>query len=183
MNEPTQPNWYALYTRSRHEKQVEALLRRQSMATYLPLQRAWSRRRDRRVTVELPALPGYLFVHCVLYGEVRAQLKKTPGVLRLVENAGRPCVIPEAQIESLRLVLARSFDAEAHPYLNIGDRVQVVRGPLTGVQGYLTRIAPGRHKIVIAVEWVNRAVAAEIDAADVDRCDYPGGGRHLHPDR
>jgi transcription antitermination factor NusG len=163
--------WYAVYTRSRHEKQVEAMLKRQSLEAYLPLRRTWSRRRDRRVTVELPALPGYLFVRCTLYGEVRAQIKKATGVIRLVENAGHPCVIPEAQIESLRVVLGRSFDAEMHPYFNIGDRVQVVRGPFVGAQGQLIRVAPGRHKLVVAVEFVNHAVAVEIDAADVDRCD------------
>jgi transcription termination/antitermination protein NusG len=171
MREFTQPNWYALYTRSRHEKQVEMMLRRQALETYLPLRRAWSRRRDRCVTIELPALPGYLFVHCVLYGEVRAQLKKTPGVIRLVENGGRPCAIPEAQIASLRTVLVQSQSAEAHPYLSIGDRVQVVRGPFVGVHGYLIRIAPGRHKLVVGVDFVNQAVTVEIDAADVDRCD------------
>jgi transcription antitermination factor NusG len=163
--------WYAIYTRSRHEKQVDAMLRRQTLETYLPLRRAWSRRQDRRVTVELPALPGYLFVRCALYGEVRTQIKKASGVIRLVENAGRPCAIPESQIESLRVVLARTYDAEAHPYFNIGDRVQVMRGPFVGAEGHLVRIAPGRHKLVIAVEWVNQAVAVEIDANDVDRCD------------
>src|SRR5438874_12293267 len=123
------PSWYAIYTRSRHEKQVDGMLHRQQLETYLPLQRTWSRRRDRRVTVELPALPGYLFVRCALYGEVRAQIKKTPGVIHVVENAGRACVIPEQEIQSLRTVLERSFDAETHPYFHVGDRVEVVRGP------------------------------------------------------
>src|SRR5438552_17013708 len=95
-------HWYAIYTRSRHEKQVDAMLRRQELETYLPLRRTWSRRRDRRVTVELPALPGYLFVRCALYGEVRAQIKKASGVIRLVESPGRPCATPQEQIESLR---------------------------------------------------------------------------------
>ncbi len=107
-------------------------------------------------------------MRCALHGEVRAQIKKASGVIRIVENAGRPCIIPEAQIESLRLVLARSYDAEAHPYFSIGDRVQVVRGPFVGAQGRLVRIAPGRHKLVVAVEFVNQAVAVEIDANDVD---------------
>jgi transcription antitermination factor NusG len=165
------PQWYALYTRSRHEKQVETMLRRQALETYLPLRRAWSRRQDRRVTVDLPALPGYLFVRCTLYGELRAQIKRTNGVIRLVENVGRPCAIPESQIESLRVVLERSYEAEAHPYFKVGDRVQVARGPFVGAEGYLVRIATGRHKLVIAVEFVNQAVAIEIDAGDVDRCD------------
>jgi len=166
-----QQQWYALYTRSRHEKQVDAMLRRLSLESYLPLRRTWSRRQDRRVTVELPALPGYLFVRCTLYGEVRAQIKKAPGVIHIVENAGRPCVIPEQEIQSLRTVLERSFDAEAHPYFNVGDRVEVVRGPFIGARGRLVRVAAGRHKLVVAVEWVNQAVAVEIDANDVDRCD------------
>ena len=165
------PHWYALYTRSRHEKQVDAMLRRLALESYLPLRRTWSRRQDRRVTVELPALPGYLFVRCALYGEVRAQIKKTPGVIHLVENAGRACVIPEQEIQSLRTVLEQSFDAEAHPYFNVGDRVEVVRGPFIGARGHLVRAAAGRHKLVVAVEWVNQAVAVEIDVADVDRCD------------
>jgi transcription antitermination factor NusG len=163
-------HWYAVYTRSRHEKQVETILRRQQVETYLPLRQTWSRRRDRRATVELPALPGYLFVRCVLYAEVRAQIKRTPGVLRMVENLGRACVIPETQIESLRLVLARSFSAGAHPYFKLHDRVQVIRGPFVGAEGQLIRIAQGRHKLVIAIDFVNQAVAIEIDAADVDRC-------------
>ena len=165
------PRWYAIYTRSRHEKQVEALLHRQGVETYLPLRRAWSRRCDRRVTVELPALPGYLFVRCTLHGEARAQIKKTTGVIRVVESANRPCVIPETQIESLRLVLARSFNPEAHPFLNIGDRVRVVSGPFLGAEGHLVRVAPGRHRLVVAIEFVQQAVAVEIDAANVHRCD------------
>ena len=124
-----------------------------------------------RDVLNLTALPGYLFVRCALYGEVRARIKMASGVIRLVENAGRPCVIPEAQIESLRVVLARSFETEAHPYFNLGDRVQVLRGPFVGVQGHLVRIAPGRHKLVVAVEFVSQAVAVEIDAVDVAPCD------------
>jgi transcription antitermination factor NusG len=165
------PHWYAVYTRSRHEKQVEAMLGRMSLETYLPLRRTWSRRQDRRAEVDLPALPGYLFVRCALYAEVRAQIKKASGVIRLVETAGQACVIPDAQIESLRVVLARSFDVESHPYFNIGDRVSVVRGPLVGAEGQLLRVAAGRHKLVVAVEFVSQAVSVEIDAADVERMD------------
>jgi transcription termination/antitermination protein NusG len=171
VTEVPSPNWYAVYTRSRHEKQVERVLRLQSLETYLPLRRTWSRRQDCRTTVELPALPGYLFVRCALYGVVRARLKKTPGVIRLVENAGQPCVIPEVQIASLQRVLTQSFESSLHPYLNIGDRVQVLRGPFAGTEGYLVRVSSRHHRLVITVDWVSCAVAVDIDAADVARCD------------
>src|ERR687885_273552 len=102
--------WYAVYTRSRHEKQVGAFLERQHIETYVPLRRAWSSRRDRRATIEVPALPGYLFVRCTLYAETRALIKRASGVLRLVENGGRPAVIPDSQVESLRTALANTFN-------------------------------------------------------------------------
>jgi transcription antitermination factor NusG len=162
------PSWYALYTRSRHEKQVAEFLQRQKIETFLPLRRTWSTRTDRKVTIQVPALPGYLFVRCTLYAETRALIKRPSGVLRLVEHTGRPAVIPEAQIESLRSALATSFNAEGHPFLKIGDRVRVVRGAMVGAEGYLIRVAENRHRLVIAVDYVNQALSVEIDAACVE---------------
>lgn len=171
MSSRHQPAWYAVYTRSRHEKAVAAFLERQQVPTYLPLRRAWSSRRDRKVTIEVPALPGYLFVHCVLYAETRALIKRASGVLRLVENAGRPAEIPEEQIRSLRTTLERVFNAEGHPYLKVGDRVRVTRGPMEGVEGFLIRVAENKHRLVLSVDHVNQAVSVEIDAAEVEACE------------
>jgi hypothetical protein len=39
------------------------------------------------------------------------------------------------------------------------------------VQGYVVRVTLRRHKLVVAVQFVNQAVAIEIAATDVDRCD------------
>ncbi len=160
--------WYALYTRSRHEKQVAAFLERQGIETYLPLRRVWSSRQDRRVTIQIPALPGYVFVRCTLYAETRAMIKRASGVLRLVENAGRPAAIPDTQIASLRKALANSFNAEGHPYLKVGDRVRVARGPMEGAEGYLVRVAENKHRLVIAVDYVNQALSVEIDSSCVE---------------
>jgi transcription antitermination factor NusG len=160
--------WYAIYTRSRHEKQVATFLQRQQLETFLPLRRTWSSRQDRKLTIQIPALPGYLFVRCVLYAETRALIKRASGVLRLVENAGRPAVIPDSQIESLRAALAGTFNAEGHPFLKVGDRVRVARGPMVGAEGYLVRVAENRHRLVIAVDYVNQALSVEIDANCVD---------------
>ena len=168
MTSTEQPAWYALYTRSRHEKQVAAFLQRQGVEAYVPLRRSWSSRKDRKVTIEVPALPGYLFVRCILYAETRALIKRASGVLRLVENAGRPAVIPESQVESLRAALSHAFNAEGHPYLKVGDRVRVSRGPMVGAEGYLVRVAENRHRLVIAVDYVNQALSVEIDAGSVD---------------
>src|SRR5882672_4363056 len=114
-------HWYAVYTRSRHEKQVERMLRQMELETYLPLRMTWSRRLDRKQMIEVAALPGYLFVRCVLLPERRAAIKRAVGVVHLVENCGRPCAIPPEQIESLRLLLASGEGVSEHPYLRVGE--------------------------------------------------------------
>jgi transcriptional antiterminator NusG len=162
------PQWYAVYTRSRHEKQVAAFLQRQSIETYVPVRRAWSSRKDRKSTVDLPAMPGYVFVRCVLYPETRAMIKRPTGVLRLVENVGRPAVIPKKQIDSLRKALEATFNAEGHPFLSVGDRVRVTKGPMLGAEGYLVRANEEQHRLVISVEHVNQALSVEIDADCVE---------------
>jgi transcription antitermination factor NusG len=161
--------WYAVYTRSRHEKQVERMLREMNLETYLPLRMTWSRRLDRKQMIEVAALPGYLFVRCVLLPERRAAIKRAVGVVHLVENCGRPCIIPPEQIESLRLLLASSDTVSEHPYLRVGERVRVVRGPFEGATGYLARVETGKPRLVVAIEWVHRAVSVEIDVRCVER--------------
>lgn len=164
-----EPRWYAIYTRSRHERQVAGFLARQNIETYVPLKRSWSTRKDRKVTIDLPALPGYIFVKTVLYAETRALIKRPSSVLRLVENAGRPAEIPDEQIESLRIVLATVFNPEGHPFLNVGDRVRVRSGPMEGAEGILLRVAENKHRLVISVDYVNQALSVEIDAASVEK--------------
>jgi transcription antitermination factor NusG len=166
----TQPGpWYAVWTRGRHEKHVEAILRRMGLETYLPLRREWSRRLDRKQVIEVPALPGYLFVRCALLPERRAAIKRTLGVVGLVENAGRPCPIPPAQIESLRIAVTNGTGVAEHSSLRVGERVRVTRGALAGVRGYLTRAETGSPRLVVAIDWLDRAVSVEIDARGVER--------------
>ena len=165
--------WYAIYTRSRHEKQVDLQLRRHRLETFLPLQRSWSTRQDRRVQIEMPALPGYLFVRCALWPDTRALIKRSTGVIRVVESVGRPAVIPAAQVLSLRKALEQGNGAANHPYLQVGDWVRVLRGPMADVEGRLVRMAGDQHKLVINVDFVQQAVAVHVDARDVEKIEPP----------
>ena len=58
---PDEPAWYAVYTRSRHEKLVDAALREKGVRCFLPAVDVLSRWQDRRKLVRKPLFPGYLF--------------------------------------------------------------------------------------------------------------------------
>src|SRR5258708_15650351 len=105
------PRWYAAYTLPRHEKAVADRLGQQRVESYLPLYpavRCWN---HRRVEVNLPLFPGYVFVKMFLTDSGR--ILSRPGIIRLVSFSGGPAIRPDEGIEtmmqSLRVCRATHF--------------------------------------------------------------------------
>ena len=82
------PQWYAVCTRSNHEKCAAAQLDARTIEHFLPLYETVRKWKDRRKRVELPLFPGYIFVRIPL--EERLRVLVTPGVVRLVGFDNRP---------------------------------------------------------------------------------------------
>jgi transcription antitermination factor NusG len=162
----SQDEWFALYTRHQHEKSVAQLLERKGVEVFLPLYKALHRWKDRVKELSLPLFPNYVFV---LGGdERRGAILATPGVYDFVRQGGWPAPIPSQEIEAVRTAVARGLHVEPHPFLNTGDRVRVKSGPLEGVEGILVR-KKGLYRLVLSVEMLERSIAVEAEAADVER--------------
>src|SRR6266850_1054984 len=95
-DELTTPCWYAVYTSAQHEKRVAAELGRRSVESFLPLYSSVRRWSDRRVRLELPLFPGYVFVHLALRDRLR--VLQVPGVAKLVGFGGLPVALPDKQV-------------------------------------------------------------------------------------
>ena len=157
--------WYAAQTCANHEKRVLQQLCERTVEAYLPLYASVRRWKDRRVQLELPLFPGYVFVRMALRD--RLQVLQAPGVARLVGFGGQPAALPDQEIETLRHGLAHEMLAEPHPYLKVGHRVRVRTGPLQGFQGILVRKKNGT-RFVISLDLILRSVAVEIDVAELE---------------
>ena len=157
--------WYALYTRSRHEKRIKDRLDHQSLESFLPLYQAVHRWKDRRMVVSLPVFPGYLFVRMVL-PKHRRPVITLPGVVSLVGRAGCPTPIEDHEIESLRRCSIFGQSVMPHPFLTIGRRVRVLRGPLADLEGILVR-RKGKSRLILSVQLIARSIAVEVDGSDV----------------
>lgn len=163
-------HWYALYTRSRWEKRISHALTAQSFEVYLPTQHVWDRRTKEPRKVDAPVFPNYLFVRCQLDGQAWGTVRRTMGVVRILGYDSTPTPIPDQEIDSLRRVLRAHPSIEGHPRLRKGDTVQVVKGPMKGVIGTLVEVGRNRHKLVVSVGILNRAVAVKMDASVVVPC-------------
>lgn len=160
-------SWYAVSTRSRHEKVAASLLEYQGISCFLPLvseARIWS---DRKQTVETPLFPGYLFVRIPRNRTSQVCVLSVPGVVRLIGNHLGPQPIPDDQIEGVGLVLSRGARCVPHRFFNLGDRVRVTRGVLAGLEGTLSRIGSD-SKLIISVEMIRQSIAVTIHSNDVE---------------
>jgi transcription antitermination factor NusG len=157
--------WYAAYTCANHEKRVAEQLGAREVEYFLPLHESVRKWKDRRVRLQLPLFPGYIFVHMALCDRLKVQ--QVPGLARLVGFDGTPAELPEQEIETLRMSLVNGVRAEPHRYLVAGRRVRVMNGPMAGLRGILTR-KKSNARLVVSLELIQRAIAVEIDEADIE---------------
>jgi transcription antitermination factor NusG len=156
--------WYALWTRSRHEKVVRAKLDELGIEVFLPMVARWNRWHDRTKQIDAPLFPGYCFARF----DVR---KAKPvlgcaGVVAIVGTTGVPSAISEEEIGAVRRLLDTGLSCDPCPFIKEGMPVVVTHGPLKGVSGRL--VCKGPHAwLMISIELIGRAVSVRIHAADV----------------
>jgi transcription antitermination factor NusG len=163
-NVDLRPQWYVAYTLPRHEKSVANRVIDQDIETYLPLYpivRTWNRR---RVEVELPLFPTYVFVKMIITKRVRVLAH--PGVIRLVGVNSNAVALPDGEVEKLRSSLA-IWKAEPYPFLAAGKQVKIKSGPFAGMQGQIFR-RKGRMRLIVSLELIQRAILLELDAAEAE---------------
>ena len=160
------PAWYALYTRSRHEKRLLTELSDRSIDVFLPMREILSRWKDRKKKIWLPLFPGYIFVHQVDTPENRYRVLNLPGAVRFVGHAGHAEQIPNTQIDAVRRFLESKIAVDPYPYIKVGQRVEIIAGALKGIQGILVQ-KKNRFRFVLRVDLIRQAVSIEIDASDV----------------
>jgi len=161
---PVEPHWFAAYTCANHEKRVAAELDVRGVEQFLPLYSSVRRWKDRRVKLELPLFPGYVFVRLPLCDRLR--VLQVPSVVRLVGFGGLPVPLRDEEMDLMRSALQQSLCAKPHPFLTVGRRVRITCGPFAGLEGVLMR-RKSSLRVVISVELIQRSVIVDVDAADI----------------
>ena len=164
---PDQARWYAVRTRSRHEKLVARQLESQGIESFLPIvtqTRNWS---DRRKQVETPLFSGYAFLRVIHSSGDRMRVLRTQGVVSFVGLHGTGIPIPDHQIEDIKTLVGSRIQYEERPFLRIGQQVRVRGGALDGIRGILVA-ENGDHSLVISVEPIQRSLCVRVAGYNVE---------------
>ena len=98
-----QKKWYALYTKPRWEKKIDAQLKKKGVVRWCPLQKIEKQWTDRKKLIEEPLFRSYVFVH--IDDSETTKVKSTDGVLNFVFYLGKPAVIREEEIDMIQKYL------------------------------------------------------------------------------
>ncbi|MGE5112233.1 MAG: transcription termination/antitermination protein NusG [Acidobacteriaceae bacterium] len=160
-------SWYAITTRSQHERLVARQLQSHGITTLLPILKEIHRWSDRRKIVEMPMFRGYLFVRCCMSPASRRAVLFARGVVNFVTMQGEPVPIPEEQINNIHRVMTNHADCVAHPFLKIGQRVRIRGGALDGMEGILSSFQKDRC-VVVSIDAIQRSLAVRIEGYDLE---------------
>jgi len=152
--------WFALRVRSNYEHVTAIHLRDRGFEEFSPTYRAERQWSDRKKLIDLPLFPGYVF--CRLNPEHRLPVLTVPGTVGLVGFGKGPSAIPDHEIESVRRMIGSGLLVAPWPFLQVGQRVLIERGPLTGVEGILQEIKK-TYRLVVSIPLLQRSVSAEVD--------------------
>jgi transcription antitermination factor NusG len=162
-----QTRWYAVRTRSRHEKLVARQLESQGIQSFLPVITKISKWSDRRKEVELPLFSGYAFVRLDHASGERVRVLQTQGVVNFVGVQGSGVPIPDQEIENINILVASKVTYQERPYLQVGQRVRVCGGALDGVEGILAAENSDRS-LVISVGLIQRSISVRVAGYNVE---------------
>jgi transcriptional antiterminator RfaH len=156
--------WYALYTKPKKERQVDALLREQGIETYLPTVQRKVRRRDRPDRIVY--FPCYLFARLDLGDTPRSSINWMPGIRHIVSLGERPAVVADEIVELLRRRL-EGIEEASYGHLKQGDRVRITSGPLRDLEAIFDQPLSAADRVRVLLDVMGRMTPVDIDHSQI----------------
>lgn len=127
--------WFALYVQPRKEKVVEKELLKRGYEAYLPLKKELRQWKDRKKIVETPLIPSYVFAF--IEENDMWEIIRISGCVKFIWFNGKPCPIPNEQIDSIKLLLKNDIEIELQTQTkpSLGDKVRIIEGVCAGLVG------------------------------------------------
>jgi transcriptional antiterminator RfaH len=162
--------WYALYTKPKMEQQVHSLLEQRGMHTYLPLIHV-PKKGAPKLRVEQPFFPCYLFGLIDFSAVSRSSVNWMPGMRGVISFCGKPTVVDERIIETLRsrLLSQENYRQKGDCRFQRGDLVRIKSGVMQDMEATFDQALSASGRVRILLNILCRQTACEIEAEYLER--------------
>src|SRR5690606_26316865 len=156
--------WWALYTRSRREKDLMRRLEKKDVAFYSPIVEKRHRSPNGRLrTTWVPLFSNYVFV-------CGAETDLYDAVCIGCDSRVLEVVVAQSLFADLREIyqlIQTGVEVSPEPEVPIGAAVRVTSGPLAGREGIVVE-RRGRNCLLVAVNFLQQGASAELSDCDVE---------------
>ena len=179
-NKP-QRAWYVLRAISGKEAKVKEILdgaiKNSDLGNYvfqvlIPTEKVLTIKNGKKVVKEKNLYSGYVFVECILVGEVQHELVNTTNVIDFLKGRGKDAKPePLRESEVMRMLgTADDINENAEDTANdfmVGEIVKINDGAFSGFHGKITDVLPEKKKIRIVVKIFDRETPMELEYSKV----------------
>ena len=161
METKNEKKWFAIYTKPRWEKKINAKLLEKGIESWCPVQKKESKWTDRRKIIDDPLFKSYVFVH-VATEEERLNVLRTEGVLQFIHYLKKPAVIRDEEIELIRSYLLEknvTITVENLRQFSENNKVVIRKGVFMDAEG--TVIKGGNKKVYVRLESLEQIMIVE----------------------
>lgn len=145
------PAWYLLQCKARQDSRAEENLHRQNYSIFRPQLVTERLLRGKLQAVVESLFPGYLFIR-LSHDDNWSALRSTRGVNRIVAFNQGPATVAEHVIEHLR---ARCTEQVPDALFQPGDKVQIIQGPLSTLEGIFLAM-DGDERVKVLLQLLSR---------------------------
>lgn len=148
---PPELCWHVVCCKPRHEALAQENLHRQGFDVYLPKIQMRQRKRGQWVDTIQALFPRYLFVRIDRGRQSTATIRSTRGAVGLLSFGAEPAVVPDRVIEAIvqREDASSGYIVEKRQELCAGERVTLIEGPLSGIEGIFAGMEGGERAILL----------------------------------
>ena len=152
--------WLAIYTKPRWEKKVHQLLIDKGIESYCPLNKVKRKWSDRIKTVEEPLFKSYVFVKVT--DDDRTKVRLTNGVVNFVYWNGKPAIIREKEIQTIKRFLDEHESVQVRPMeFVVNQQVLITSGTFMDKRAVVVDVR--RKEVKVAIESLGQELVAYID--------------------
>lgn len=139
--------WYVLYTKPRNEKKVAENLQKLGFTVYCPLVEVVKQWSDRKKKVQEPLLTSYVFIQ--LEEQQRNQVFQVAGVVRYLYWLGKPAIVRNEEITTLKSWLLNSNQKIQIEKLLPGSKITLKEGVFKGIDAIVKEQRGKKMQLVL----------------------------------
>ncbi|MBQ7349575.1 MAG: UpxY family transcription antiterminator [Bacteroides sp.] len=150
--------WYAAYVRLFHERKTSEKLAAMGIESYVPVREEIHQWSQRKKKVQRVLIPQMIFIRGTEKERLEALTLASISHYMVLRGEHRPAVIPDQQMERFKFMVDYSEETieMMNSPLEPGQKIQVIKGPLAGLEGELIELE-GKSKVIVRLDMLGCA--------------------------